>query len=89
LPIAVLEAMAAAKPIVATDVGDLNVLVKTGRTGQLVPPGDAAKLTEAIAAVLGDPAGAERMGRAGQELVATEFSLEAMIRTHESMYTGR
>jgi len=86
LPIAVLEAMAAAKPIVATDVGDLNVLVKNDQTGQLVPPGEAGALADALCKMLGDPAQAERMGRAGRELVAREFSLEAMIKTHESMY---
>jgi glycosyltransferase involved in cell wall biosynthesis len=78
--------MAAAKPVVATDVGDLNVLVKNDQTGQLVPAGNASALADGLWNVLGDPASAERMGQAGRELVAREFSLKAMIRTHESMY---
>ena len=88
LPIAVLEAMAASKPIVATDVGDLNLLVKNDQTGRLVPPGDATQLAEGLCEVLGDPANAERMGKAARDLVARDFSLEAMIKTHEAMYAS-
>jgi glycosyltransferase involved in cell wall biosynthesis len=86
LPIAVLEAMAASKPVVATNVGDLNLLVKNDQTGQLVPPHDAMKLAEGLCKVLGDAAAAGQMGKAGRELVAREFSLDAMIKTHEAMY---
>ena len=74
LPLVVLEAMAHAKPVVATPVGGTPELVVDGETGLLVPPGDADALTEALAALLGDPDRARRLGEAGRERVLAEFS---------------
>src|SRR5262249_17273945 len=55
LPIAVLEAMAAGRPVVATSVGDLPSIVKQGETGLLVPAGDQDRLAEAIYSILSRP----------------------------------
>lgn len=52
-------------PIVATGVGDLAALIEDGRSGLLVPPGDAPALARAIDRLLDDPALADRLGRAG------------------------
>jgi glycosyltransferase involved in cell wall biosynthesis len=68
------EAMATGRPVVASAVGGLRDLVVDGRTGLLVPPGDAQTLADALTKVLDDPAGARAMGRAGGERFARELS---------------
>ncbi len=86
LPNAVLEAMAAGKPVVATRVGGTPEAVVHGETGLLVPPGDAQALSEAILTLLNDPARAEAMGQAGRERVSKCFSLTRMVRETEQIY---
>ncbi|MFL5539132.1 MAG: glycosyltransferase family 4 protein, partial [Longimicrobiaceae bacterium] len=74
--LAVVEAMAAGVPVVATRTGGIPELVDDGRTGVLTAPGDAAGLASALQALLHDPAGARAMaGRAAGE-VRRRFSLE-------------
>lgn len=85
-PNAVLEAMAAGKPVVATRVGGIPEAVIHGETGLLVQPKDPQALADAILALLDDPQLAEEMGRAGQERVKKEFSLDRMIREMEGLY---
>jgi glycosyltransferase involved in cell wall biosynthesis len=63
-PMAVLEPAALGVPVVATAVGGIPELVDHGRTGLLVPPGDAGALAAALLWVLDNPADADRMGRA-------------------------
>ena len=86
LPIAVLEAMAASKPVVATAVGDLRQLVSDGVTGRLVSPHNRRGLAEAMLCVLGDPVTSERMGSRAGELVSRSFSLGSMIEKHEALF---
>src|SRR5205814_5050287 len=62
LPNAVMEAMAAGLPVVATSVGGAPELVIPGETGLLAPPGAAAELAEALLEVLADPVHASWMG---------------------------
>lgn len=88
LPIAVLEAMAASRPVVATSVGDLPSVVRDGETGRVVPPRDPDAFAEALIEVLGDRERAEEMGARGRQLVRG-FSLRAMIDKYESLYSGR
>lgn len=78
LPLTVLEAMAHAKPVVATPVGGTPELVRDGETGLLVPPGDVDALAAALDCVLRDPPLASSLGEAGRALVARDFSEEAM-----------
>jgi glycosyltransferase involved in cell wall biosynthesis len=85
-PIALLEAMAAGKPVVATSVGGNGEAVADGVTGLLVPPGDASALAAATLALLRDPERAARMGQAGQAAVRERFSLEAAVRANEEVY---
>ena len=85
LPVSVLEAMAAARPVVATSVGDLPLVVRPNETGFLVPPCDADALSEALIAVLSDQARAQKMGEAGKRAVAS-FGLEPMIEAHQKLY---
>jgi glycosyltransferase involved in cell wall biosynthesis len=89
LPIAVLEAMAAARPVVATAVGDLPLVVKDGDNGLLVPPNDPAALAKALLSMLMNDARALAMGLQGRRMVAENYALEGMIREHASLYGSR
>jgi glycosyltransferase involved in cell wall biosynthesis len=75
LGIAVLQAMAAAVPVVVSDVGGLPEIVEPGRTGVLVPPGNTAALASALVGLLRDSEMRQRLGRAGRQQ-ALEFSEE-------------
>jgi len=86
LPNAVLEAMAAGKPVVATEVGGIPELVVQGVTGVIVPPQDVQALAEAIKALLSDEPRALTMGAAGRERVQRHFSIDAMIAKTEALY---
>jgi glycosyltransferase involved in cell wall biosynthesis len=87
LPIAVLEAMAMARPVVATSVGDLSRVVVDGVTGRLVEPGQAEALAHAMSSVLGDESLAIRMGEATRAVAIRNFSLDAMITKFQSLYS--
>jgi glycosyltransferase involved in cell wall biosynthesis len=80
LPLSVLEAMAAERPIIATAIGGTDEAVVDGVTGVLVPPRDAAALAAAIGRLRSDPALAARLARAARARVEAEFSSEAMAR---------
>ncbi|MGH2355436.1 MAG: glycosyltransferase family 4 protein [Chloroflexota bacterium] len=78
-PYTVLEAMAMAKPVVATPVGLVPDVITDGATGYLAPVADSAALADAVLRLLSDDALAGRLGRAGREVVAARFSLDAMV----------
>ncbi|TCL76755.1 glycosyltransferase involved in cell wall biosynthesis [Hydrogenispora ethanolica] len=88
LPIALLEAMAAAKPIVATPVGGIPELIESGRNGLLVPPDDVPALTAAIRRLLADPAAAAELGKHAYQDVCAKFALERYIRGLRELYDG-
>jgi glycosyltransferase involved in cell wall biosynthesis len=79
LPMSILEAMALARPVVATDVGGTPDLVLDGETGHLVPPGDTAAVTRALLALAADPGGADALGAAGQRRQREHFTGERMV----------
>lgn len=85
-PNAVLEAMAAGKPVVATSVGGTPEAVVDGETGLLVPARDSGALAEGMARLLARPAEARGLGEAGRRRVAERFGLEAMVQRHEALY---
>jgi glycosyltransferase involved in cell wall biosynthesis len=74
-----LDAMAAAKPIVATDTGGIPEVVVHDTTGFLVPPRNHDAMADAIVKLLKDPALRERMGRAGLARAQAQFSAERML----------
>jgi glycosyltransferase involved in cell wall biosynthesis len=84
--IALVEAMAAGCPVVATAVGGIPEVVQTGRTGVLVPAGDSNALTDALADLLKDRSKARVLGREGQRWVVTKFAVSTMVHHHESLY---
>jgi glycosyltransferase involved in cell wall biosynthesis len=86
LPLAVLEAMAARKPVVATAIGGTDETVAHGVTGILVPPADPAALANAIRSLVADPEASRRLGEAGRARVEHEFSVETMMARVEAVY---
>jgi len=86
LPVSVLEAMAARRPIVATAIGGTDEAVTHDSGGLLVPPRDAAALASAIRRVREDPALAGRLAAAARERVEREFSSEVMARSVMRIY---
>ncbi len=84
--IAILEAMAAGKPVVATAVGGIPEFVESGKSGLLVEPGHPVALAQAIKRFLDQPELANTMARAGQERARTLFSIERSVREHEELY---
>ncbi len=87
MPNAVLEYMAAARPIVATAVGATPELIRDGVHGLLVPPNDAPALAAAIDRLLTDRDLACRLGEAARERAMKRYSRSAMIRRFEAFYT--
>lgn len=84
---ALLEACAAALPIVATDVGGNPEIVREGVNGRLVPPREPLALTDAIIDLLqADPVQLHGMGRAGREWVQVEGSFERMVDSYTRLY---
>jgi glycosyltransferase involved in cell wall biosynthesis len=79
LPMSILEAMALARPVVATDVGGTPDQVLDGETGYLVPPGDGDAIRRALLRLASDPAAAAAMGAAGRERQRRHFTGEAMV----------
>lgn len=76
--VACLEAMAYARPVVATSVGGLRDLVVDGETGLVVPPRDPRALRAALQRLLGDPELRRRLGAAGRERAGRHFSWPAV-----------
>jgi glycosyltransferase involved in cell wall biosynthesis len=77
LPHVVLEAMAAAVPVIASDAGGTGEVVQHGRTGLLFRPGDTAALVRALRELLSDPAQAAELARRGSEAQRERFSEKA------------
>lgn len=87
LPNAILEAMSAGRPVVATAVGGSAELIEPGRTGFLVPPGDAESLADRIALLLEQPALREKLGSAARARTEAEFDIALSVRRFEALYT--
>jgi glycosyltransferase involved in cell wall biosynthesis len=85
-PLAVMEYMESARPIVATRVGGVPDLIEDGVHGLLVEPGDAEALAAATRRMLADPEAARRMGEAARERRRREFTVEVMVRRFEALY---
>lgn len=86
ISLALLEAMSAGLPIVATNVGGNPEIVIDGQTGLLVPPNDPYSMSKAILKVMDDKNFAKQMGLAGKALAQKQFSIEAMVSQYEQLY---
>lgn len=84
--VAVLEAMRARLPVIATRVGGMPETIHDGREGILVPPGDAVAMTEAMSRLAASASLRRTMGEAGFDRFGREFSLENMLAGYRSLY---
>jgi sugar transferase (PEP-CTERM/EpsH1 system associated) len=88
MPGALLEAMAAGLPVVATRVGGVGEVVVDGVTGTLVEPGNPAALAQALRGYVEDESRRAEHGCAGRQHVEQRFSLPAMLAAYTSLYDG-
>ncbi|MBM4078613.1 MAG: glycosyltransferase [Planctomycetes bacterium] len=86
LPLALLEAMSCARPVVATSVGSIPSVITHRVNGLLVPPKDTNALAAAMSELLADAALCKRLGREARNTVERTFSLDAMMRRYEAVY---
>jgi glycosyltransferase involved in cell wall biosynthesis len=88
-PNSVVEAMAAALPVVACAVGGLLELVDSGRTGLLVPADDPAAMRDALEWLIVHPARATGLGAAAREAICQRYSFARMIRAFEDLFVSQ
>ena len=88
LPMALLEAMAASLPVVATNVSGNAELIEDGVTGWLVPPSSAECLADAISLLVADPSRAAAMGAKARSRVAHVFSIGNVAHQHAELYVA-
>jgi glycosyltransferase involved in cell wall biosynthesis len=85
-PLAVMEAMAAGLPVIATQVGGIPELVRSGDQGLLVPAGDRTEFAAAMRTLLNDVQMRRAMGRAARTRAMREFRVERMVEGYENLY---
>ncbi len=85
-PYVLLEALALARPVVATRVGGIPEIVEDGSSGLLVPPRDPERLAAAILYLLRNPGTAAKLGQQGRERVEREFNVQTMARQTAQVY---
>jgi glycosyltransferase involved in cell wall biosynthesis len=86
LPMTVLEAMAASKPVIASRVGAMGSVIKDGENGLLVNAKDSEGLRNAIASLLSDPERRRRLGDQAHAWVSQNYTSEAMALKYREMY---
>jgi glycosyltransferase involved in cell wall biosynthesis len=85
-PVSLIEAQAAAVPVVSTDVGGVGFVVRDGRTGLLARADDPAALAAAVAAVLDDATLSARLAAAGRRHVREQFALQRLVDDVDALY---
>ncbi len=86
LPLALLEAMAAGKPVVASNVGGIPTVIEHGKTGILVKSRNAAEIESAILDLINDKHYSDILADNGKKFVENKFSLTATIKKYEELY---
>jgi glycosyltransferase involved in cell wall biosynthesis len=89
LPVVLMEALASARPVIATQVGGVSELVEDGVNGFVVPPGDAESLAKRIAQLADDPTLRTRMGEAGRVKVCAEFDVQQEAARIGALFDGQ
>jgi len=89
LPLAVLEAMFAGKPIIASGVSGIPEAITSGTHGLLTPPGDIGALADALRSVLGSAELRARLGAAARARAKAEFAIGVMADRYERLYFER
>ena len=85
-PVSLIEAQAAAVPVVGTDVGGTRSAVRDGETGVLAAAHDVRGLAEAVAAILDDRELAARMAAAGRRHALSRYTVERLVEDHDRLY---
>jgi glycosyltransferase involved in cell wall biosynthesis len=85
-PVCLIEALAAGRPVIATEVGGVADVLEGGRLGVLVEPGDAAAVAAAIVALLDDPERRATLGRLGAEAAPRRFGVARLITDMTELY---
>lgn len=88
MPLTLMEAMAAARPVAAVDVGDIRQMLPEAGRAFVVPPGDEAALGAAIATLLGDAERRAALGRLNRDHARARFSLGAMVDGYEALLSA-
>ena len=83
---ALIEAMVAGLPVIATKVGGIPALVNHGVNGLLVPSGDAQALADALRSILEHPDMARKLGEAARQSIGARFGASNMVRAIETLY---
>ncbi len=83
--IALLEAMACGRPVVASDTGGIPEIVEHGTSGMLVPPGDSARLADSLGMLLKDPGRRQRLGDTARAR-ALQFDVRRTAQATEALY---
>ena len=86
LPLAAIEAMAAARPVILTDVGGNQELITHGREGLLIPPEDAAAITTALLELVRDPERRSVLGQRARVHARQHFHIDIITRQYEALY---
>ena len=86
LGVAVIEALAAGLPTIASQVGGIPELIEDQKTGLLIPPRDVDLLTTSLLRLISAPAFAYRLGAAGQEFVRSRFDVAVTVQANEALY---
>jgi len=85
-PTVILEALAMAKPVIATNIGGISEEVVNNETGILVPPGNTKELVKAMTELLNNPKRGEEMGIKGRERMEKMFTIKKNVSTVKSLY---
>ena len=86
VPLALLEAMLAARPIIATAVGEVPTVLDQGRAGVLIPPGDAAALADALRDLLADSRRRQQLSVAAVTRATEHYTLARMMERYLALY---
>lgn len=87
-PVSLIEALACARPVVATDVGGVRSVVDDGVTGFLTGPGDQTSIANRIEVLVRDPALRRRMGQEGRRYVASRYGKDRLLSDISSLYSS-
>ena len=85
-PAVVKEAMACGKPVIATKVGGIPLLIKDGQTGFLVDPADEKQIAEKIAYLIDEPTERERIGTLARKFIEEEFAWDKILKKFMQVY---
>ena len=88
LPLALLEAMSCARPVVVTDVRGVSGVVDRDRAGVVVAPGDVDGIARAVIGLLRDPVRAGQLGAAGRKIVEQRYDLRSTINAYLALCRG-